>query len=170
MSAAPGWGFSGRGLFGWRLSRRLFDGRFRFRRFSSGRLPERRIFLWRPFYGRFFYRRSFRLHQTEATYMLSGKIEQLEEVDHDRDVRVVCRISAQLLETRTRSVIWSHTASETISVEERDMGGVVSSLSAAARTAADRLLTSMTEEVLATMALSGRTANSVATSAGTAAR
>jgi ABC-type uncharacterized transport system auxiliary subunit len=107
---------------------------------------------------------------SEAAYMLSGKIEQLEEVDHDRDVRVVCRISAQLLETRTRSVIWSHAASETISVEKRDMGGVVSSLSAAARTAADRLLTSMTEEVLAKMAVTGRTANSVATSADTAAR
>jgi ABC-type uncharacterized transport system auxiliary subunit len=106
----------------------------------------------------------------EAAYMLSGTIEQLEEVDHDRDVRVVCRISAQMLETRTRSVIWSHVASETIRVEKRDMGGVVSSLSAAARIAADRLLKSMTEEVLATMALSGQTTNSVATSAGTAAR
>ena len=31
-------------------------------------------------------------------------IERLEEVDHGRDVRVVCRISAQLLETRTRSL------------------------------------------------------------------
>jgi ABC-type uncharacterized transport system auxiliary subunit len=73
---------------------------------------------------------------SEAAYMLSGTIEQLEEVDHERDVRVVCRISAQLLETRTRTVIWSHTASETIRVEKRDMGGVVSSLSAVARTAA----------------------------------
>ena len=55
---APGWGFSGRGLFGWRLSRRLFDGRSRVRRFSSGQL-----FFWRPFYWRVFYRRSFRLHR-----------------------------------------------------------------------------------------------------------
>jgi ABC-type uncharacterized transport system auxiliary subunit len=107
---------------------------------------------------------------SEAAYMLSGKIEQLEEVDQERDVRVVCRISAQLLETRTRSVIWSHAASETISVEKRDMGGVVSSLSAAARTAADRLLKSMSEEVPARMALAGRTANSVAASAGAPAR
>ena len=64
----------------------------------------------------------------------------------------VCTISAQLLDTRTRSVVWSQTASETIRVEKRDMAGVVSSLSAAARTAADRLLKSMTEELLATMA------------------
>ena len=107
---------------------------------------------------------------SEAAYMLTGTIEQLEELDHGRDVRVVCRISAQLVETRTRSVIWSHVASETISVEKPDMRGVVSSLSAAARSAADRLLKSMTEEVLATMALSGGTANSVATSAVAAAR
>jgi uncharacterized lipoprotein YmbA len=90
---------------------------------------------------------------SEATYVLSGNIERLEEVDQGRDVRVVCTIAAQLLDTRTRSVVWSHTASETIKVEKRDVGGVVSNLSAAARTAADRLIKSMTEEVPATMAL-----------------
>ena len=51
---------------------------------------------------------------SEAAYVLSGKIERLEEVDQGRDVRVVCTISAQLLDTRTRSVVWSHTESETV--------------------------------------------------------
>ena len=89
---------------------------------------------------------------SEAAYLLSGKIERFEEVDEGRDVRAVCTISAQLLDTRTRSVVWSRTASETVSVEKRDIAGVVSSLSAAARTAADRLLKSMTDELPATMA------------------
>jgi ABC-type uncharacterized transport system auxiliary subunit len=89
----------------------------------------------------------------EAAYVLSGNIEKLEEVDQDRDVRAVCTISAQLLDTRTRSVVWSHTASQTIKVEKRDMAGVVSSLSAAARTAADRLVKSMMDELPAKMAL-----------------
>jgi len=89
---------------------------------------------------------------SEAAYMLSGNIERLEEVDQGRDVGVVCTISAQLLDTRTRSVVWSHTASETVHVEKRDIRGVVGSLSAAARTAADRLLKSMTEELLAARA------------------
>jgi len=89
---------------------------------------------------------------SEAAYLLSGNIEQFEEVDQGRDVLAVCTISAQLLDTRTRSVIWSHTASETVPVEKRDIRGVVSSLSAAARTAADRLLKSMTEELAATLA------------------
>ena len=96
-------------------------------------------------------------HGSEAAYVLSGNIERLEEVDEGRDVRAVCTISAQLLDTRTRSVVWSHTASETVPVEKRDIAGVVSSLSAAARTAADRLLKSMTEELPATIARTGST-------------
>jgi len=116
--------------------------------------------------------KSVGVHQrgSETAYVLSGNIERLDEVDQGRDVRAVCTISAQLLDTRTRSVLWSHTASETITVEKRDMAGVVSSLSAAARTAADRLLKSMTEELPATMALTGGTASPAATSAGTSVR
>jgi ABC-type uncharacterized transport system auxiliary subunit len=88
----------------------------------------------------------------EAAYVLSGNIERLEEVDHGRDVHVLCTISAQLLDTRRKSVVWSHSASETVRVEKRDIRGVVSSLSTAARTAADRLLKSIREEFSTTMA------------------
>ncbi|MFY9643464.1 MAG: ABC-type transport auxiliary lipoprotein family protein, partial [Rhodomicrobium sp.] len=94
---------------------------------------------------------------SETAYVLSGNIEQLEEVDQGRDVRVVCTMSAQLLDTRTRSVVWSHTESDTVPVEKRDIAGVVGSLSAAARTVADRLLKSMTEELPATIARNGST-------------
>ena len=90
---------------------------------------------------------------SQPAYVLSGNIERLEEVDQGRDVRTICTISAQMLDTRTKSVVWSHTASETVQVEKRDMRGVVSSLSSAARTAADRLLQSITEELPATTAL-----------------
>jgi ABC-type uncharacterized transport system auxiliary subunit len=93
---------------------------------------------------------------SEAAYVLSGNIERLEELDQGRDVRAICRLSAQLLDTRTKSVVWSHTASETIPVEKRDVRGVVSALSAASRIAADRLLQSMTEELQETLAQSAR--------------
>jgi ABC-type uncharacterized transport system auxiliary subunit len=67
---------------------------------------------------------------SETAYVLSGNIERFEEVDQaPRRPRVVCTISAQLLDTRTRSVVWSHTESETALVEKRDIAGVVSSLS-----------------------------------------
>lgn len=84
---------------------------------------------------------------SEAAYVLSGKIERLEEVDQGRDVRAVCTISAQLLDTRTRSVVWSHAATETVSVESRNVAGVVNSLSAAARMTVDRLVESMEREL-----------------------
>jgi ABC-type uncharacterized transport system auxiliary subunit len=95
---------------------------------------------------------AFHERDSEAAYILSGNIERLEEVDQGRNVRVVCTISARLLDTRTKSVVWSDTASETVQVEKRDMRGVVSSLSAAARKAADGLLHSMAEEVAAAVA------------------
>jgi ABC-type uncharacterized transport system auxiliary subunit len=89
---------------------------------------------------------------SDAAYVLSGNLERLEEVDQGSDVRVVCTISARLLNTRTRSVVWSHTASETVRIEKHDIRSVVSSLSSAARTAADRLLQSMTAELPADIA------------------
>ena len=89
----------------------------------------------------------------DAAYVLSGSIERLEEVDQGRDVRANCTISAQLLNTRTRSVVWSHTVSETVQVEKRDVRGVVNSLSAAADAAVDRLVKSMADELPATIAL-----------------
>ena len=53
----------------------------------------------------------------EAAYVLTGNIERLEEVDQGRDVRAVCTISAQLMDARTGSVVWSHTASEAVRVQ-----------------------------------------------------
>jgi uncharacterized lipoprotein YmbA len=105
---------------------------------------------------------------SEAAYVLSGSIQRLEEVDEGRDVHAVCTISAQLVDTRTRSVVWSHTASETVSVEKRDIAGVVSSLAAAAGTAADRLLKSMTDELPATTAQIGSSTRPEETSPRTA--
>ena len=83
----------------------------------------------------------------EAAYVLTGNIERLEEEDQGRDVRAVCTISAQLMDARTGSVVWSHTASETIPVTTRNVAGVVTSLSAAARTAVDRLVASAAGEL-----------------------
>ncbi len=91
-----------------------------------------------------------------AEYVVSGNIERLEEVDEGRDVRAVCTIAAQAMDTRTRAVVWSRSESETVHVEKRDMRGVVGSLSSATRAAADRLVKSMTEELAATVARTQR--------------
>jgi ABC-type uncharacterized transport system auxiliary subunit len=88
----------------------------------------------------------------KAAYELTGNIERLEEVDRSRDVRAYCEITAQLADARTGSVIWTGTASETIPVEERNISGVVFSLSAATRITVERLVDSLASE----LARSGR--------------
>jgi ABC-type uncharacterized transport system auxiliary subunit len=84
----------------------------------------------------------------EAAYVLTGNIERLEEVDQGSDVRAVCTVSALLVEVRSGSLVWHHTASEAVPVEKRNVAGVVSSLSAAAWTPVDRLVASMADELV----------------------
>jgi ABC-type uncharacterized transport system auxiliary subunit len=79
----------------------------------------------------------------EPSYVLKGTIERLEELDEGRDVRAVCTISAELLDTQTKSIIWSHTASQAVAVQNRNMAGVVSSLSAAVQMTVDDLVRSL---------------------------
>jgi ABC-type uncharacterized transport system auxiliary subunit len=81
----------------------------------------------------------------EPAYVLKGAIERLEEVDQGSDVRAVCTISAQLLDTQTKSIVWRHTASKAVAVQKRNVAGVVSTLSAAARMTVDDLVTSLKE-------------------------
>jgi ABC-type uncharacterized transport system auxiliary subunit len=80
-------------------------------------------------------------------FVLSGTLERLEEVDEARQVAAVCSISAQLVDTRTRAVVWSRMASERVPVEQRDVAGVVNGLAAAARATVDRLITDMELEL-----------------------
>jgi ABC-type uncharacterized transport system auxiliary subunit len=93
--------------------------------------------------------RSVVVHErgVETAYVLTGNIERLEEVDHGGDVQAVCTISAQLMDARTGSVVWHHTASGAVPVQQRNVAGVVVSLSEAARTAVDRLVASMADEL-----------------------
>lgn len=81
----------------------------------------------------------------QPEYLLNGNIERLEEVDQGGDVRAVCTISAELLDTKSKSIIWTHTASQTVPVQSRNVAGVVSSLSAAARMTVDDIVRSLEE-------------------------
>jgi ABC-type uncharacterized transport system auxiliary subunit len=84
---------------------------------------------------------------TGAAYVLTGNIERLEEVDQGSDVQAVCTVSAQLVDAGNGSVVWNHTASEAVPVQARNVTGVVTSLSAAARTVVDRLVASVAKEL-----------------------
>jgi cholesterol transport system auxiliary component len=80
-------------------------------------------------------------------FVLSGTLERLEEVDEARQVTAVCSISAQLVDTRTRAVVWSRMATERVPVEQREVAGVVNGLTTAVRTTVDRLVADMQLEL-----------------------
>jgi ABC-type uncharacterized transport system auxiliary subunit len=80
-------------------------------------------------------------------FVLIGTLERLEEVNEARQVAAVCSISAQLVDTRTRAVVWSRMATERVPVEQRDVAGVVNGLATAVRATVDRLVTDMELEL-----------------------
>ena len=93
---------------------------------------------------------------TAVAYVLSGSIDRLEELDQGRDVQAFCRISAQLTDARTGSVVWTHTVSETVPVQTRNVAGVVSSMSEAIRIAVDQLVASAASELASRQTLTIR--------------
>jgi uncharacterized lipoprotein YmbA len=92
---------------------------------------------------------------TNPAYLLTGVIARLEEVDSGRDVHAVCVLSLQLADARTKSIIWTGSESATIAVAERDVVGVVRSLTNATRSVVDALVASMEKQLLSTATASG---------------
>jgi ABC-type uncharacterized transport system auxiliary subunit len=78
-----------------------------------------------------------------VAYQLTGSVERLEEVDDGREVQALCVLSAQLLDVRSKTIVWSHSETAAAPVVDRSMAGVVASLSTATRTAVDALVASM---------------------------
>lgn len=76
-------------------------------------------------------------------YLLTGTLDDLEEVDRGHQVLVEVRLSAQLVDWRTGSVVWRDTASETSGVEQRAIPGVVAELSYRTERAVERLVSSL---------------------------
>jgi ABC-type uncharacterized transport system auxiliary subunit len=80
-------------------------------------------------------------------FVLTGTLERLEEIDQARQVAALSTISAQLVDTRTGAVVWSRMATERVSVEQRDVAGVVNGLATAVRATVDRLVADMELEL-----------------------
>lgn len=82
-----------------------------------------------------------------SDYLLTGTLDDLEEVDRGRDVLVEVRLSAQLMDLRTGNVVWRDTASQSSRVEQRAMRGVVAELSHGTESAVERLVSSLENRV-----------------------
>lgn len=99
--------------------------------------------------------RSARLFSTVALYdghdrsdyLLTGRLEKLDEIDYGGDVRVEAKLSAELINLRTGSIVWTGDAAQTSKVESRDVNSVVAEMSEALQQSMHRLLTGMEQQV-----------------------
>jgi ABC-type uncharacterized transport system auxiliary subunit len=79
--------------------------------------------------------------QPGADYLVSGRLEKLEEIDYAGGVRVEVAVSAQMTKLDTGEIVWSKAVSEVGEVKQHDVPTVVSEMSHTMERAIEKLLT-----------------------------
>ena len=80
---------------------------------------------------------------SDPDYILSGRLEKLEEVDDAKRVRVEISLSAQLLDVSTGKTVWTNYVSVSGGVEQRSINAVVAEMSRTTDRAIQSLLSSI---------------------------
>jgi uncharacterized lipoprotein YmbA len=80
-------------------------------------------------------------------YLLTGRLERLDEIDYGGGVRVEATLTAQLVNLRTASTVWTGEATQTSRVEQRTVSSVVEEMNRAVQRSIDRLLASMEQQL-----------------------
>jgi uncharacterized lipoprotein YmbA len=93
---------------------------------------------------------SVRLFDGRGTsdYLITGVLEDLEEVDLGEEVSVKVGLSAQLMNMRTGGVLWRDTSSQTEKLEHHSKTGIVDEMSKATESAVEQLASSMQDHVV----------------------
>jgi ABC-type uncharacterized transport system auxiliary subunit len=79
--------------------------------------------------------------QPDADYIISGRLEKLEEIDYEGGVKVEVAVSAQMTKRGTGTIVWSKAVSEVGEVKQHDVPTVVSEMSHTMERAIEKLLT-----------------------------
>src|ERR1700751_5757807 len=79
----------------------------------------------------------------DINYVFSGKLEKLEEVDYEAGVKVEVVISAQITRVATGALVWSNAVSETGTVSQRNVRGVVCEMNRTVDIAIRKLLSTV---------------------------
>src|SRR6202167_4273752 len=82
----------------------------------------------------------------DVDYVLSGRLEKLEELDYQGSVKVQVAISAEVTSIATGAVIWSNTVSEIGDVDKHDVPAVVSEMNLMVERAIEKLVTPLSTE------------------------
>jgi ABC-type uncharacterized transport system auxiliary subunit len=76
----------------------------------------------------------------DVDYVLSGRLEKLEEVDYAGGVQVEVEIAAQMSSIATGEIVWTNDVREVSKVRQRDVASVVSAMSRTMDEAIGKLL------------------------------
>jgi ABC-type uncharacterized transport system auxiliary subunit len=79
--------------------------------------------------------------RSDIDYVLTGRLEKLEEIDYEGGVKVEVAISAQMTNLSTGSAVWTNTVDEVGTVGQRDVPAVVSEINRTMERAIEKLLT-----------------------------
>ncbi len=85
----------------------------------------------------------------DVDYVLSGRLEKLEEIDYQGGVKVQVALSAEITSIATGAIVWSNAVSEIGDVNKRDVPAVVSEMNRTMERAIEKLLSSMPADVAA---------------------
>jgi ABC-type uncharacterized transport system auxiliary subunit len=77
----------------------------------------------------------------DVDYVLSGRLEKLEELDYQGGVKVQVAISAEMTSISTGAIVWSNAVSEIGDVDKRDVPAVVSEMNRRMERAIEKLVT-----------------------------
>jgi uncharacterized lipoprotein YmbA len=80
-------------------------------------------------------------------YLLTGRLDRLDEVDYEGQVKVEAKVSAELVNLRTGSVVWSGDATRTSNVDRRSVHSVVTEMSHALSGSIEQLLSGMEQQI-----------------------
>jgi ABC-type uncharacterized transport system auxiliary subunit len=85
--------------------------------------------------------------QGQQDYLLVGRLERLEEIDYGGGVRVEARVSAELMNLRAGTTVWTGDADETLGVDTRNVNSVVAEMSHTVQKSIDRLVASLNQQL-----------------------
>ena len=83
----------------------------------------------------------------DIEYVLSGRLEKLEEIDYEGGVKVEVAISAQMTNLATGVTVWTNAVSEVGDVNKNDVPAVVSEMNRTMERAISKLLSPMPADV-----------------------
>src|SRR3954467_15019552 len=92
----------------------------------------------------------------DIEYVLSGRLEKLEEIDYEGGVKVEVAISAQMTNLATGATVWSNAVSEAGDVNKRDVPAVVSEMNRTMERAISKLVSPMPAAVATSLTTSER--------------